>query len=59
MVMLGAGKRGTDPILLSRGGQPYRGLLEGRIDGERYCLILHLTDIEMKGLLEDDTTNKK
>lgn len=53
MVMLGAGRRGTDPILLSRGGQPYRGLLEGRIDGERYCLILHLTDIELK-LPDDD-----
>ena len=57
MVMLGAGKRGADPILLSRGGQPYRGLLEGRIDGERYCL--HLTDIEMKGLSEDDSQNEK
>lgn len=50
MVMIGAGRKGTDPILLSRGGQPYRGLLEGRIEGERYCLILHLTDIELKGL---------
>lgn len=59
MVMLGAGKRGADPILLSRGGQPYRGLLEGRIDGERYCLILHLTDIEMKGLAEYDSQNEK
>lgn len=49
MVVIGAGKRGMEPILLSRGGQPYRGLLEGRIEGERYCLILHLTDIEMKG----------
>lgn len=50
MVMIGAGLKGTDPILLSRGGQPYRGFLEGRIEGERYCLILHLTDIELKGL---------
>lgn len=50
MVMIGAGPKGTDPILLSRGGQPYRGFLEGRIEGERYCLILHLTDIELKGL---------
>lgn len=52
MVMLGAGKKGTDPILLSRGGQPYRGFLEGRIDGEKYCLILHLTDMELKGLTD-------
>lgn len=50
MVLIGAGRKGIDPILLSRGGQPYRGFLEGRIDKDRYCLILHLTDIELKGL---------
>lgn len=48
MVLIGAGKRGADPILLSRGGQPYRGFLEGRIEGDKYCLILHLSDIELK-----------
>lgn len=53
MVLVGAGKRGTDPILLSRGGQPYRGFLEGRIEGEKYCLILHLSDIELKGLNDE------
>lgn len=45
-----AGKKGNEPILLSRGGQPYRGFLEGRVEGEKYCLILHLTDIELKEL---------
>ncbi|WP_418983867.1 hypothetical protein [Alistipes sp.] len=55
MVLLGAGAKGTEPILLSRGGQPYRGFLEGRVQGEKYCLILHLTDIELKGL--DDRAN--
>lgn len=48
MVLLGAGRTGTEPLLMSRGGQPYRGFLEGRTQGERYCLILHLTDIELK-----------
>lgn len=57
MVLIGAGPKGADPILLSRGGQPYRGLLEGRVDGDKYCLILHLTDIEMKGLQENDSEN--
>lgn len=55
MVLIGAGRKGIDPILLSRGGQPYRGFLEGRIDKDRYCLILHLTDIELKGLQEEIT----
>lgn len=58
MVMIGAGKRGASPILLNRGGQPYRGFLEGRTDGEKYCLILHLTDIELKGLETVDSENK-
>lgn len=58
MVMIGAGKRGTSPILLNRGGQPYRGFLEGRTDGDKYCLILHLTDIELKGLETVDSENK-
>ncbi len=59
MVMLGAGTNGTGPILLSRGGQPYRGFLEGRIDGDRYCLILHLSDIELKGLPEDEPQTER
>lgn len=48
LVMLGGGEKGNDPILLSRGGQPYRAFLEGRIQKDRYVLILHLTDIELK-----------
>lgn len=49
MVLLGGGEKGNEPLLLSRGGQPYRGFLEGRLaQGERYILILHLTDIELK-----------
>lgn len=53
MVVIGAGAKGTDPILLSRGGQPYRAFLEGRVAGEKYCLILHLTDIELKNLQDE------
>jgi len=34
--------------VFSQGGEPYRGFLEGRIDGDRYCLILHLTNLEVK-----------
>lgn len=48
LVMLGGGKKGNEPILITRGGQPYRGFLEGRIQDDRYLLILHLTDIELK-----------
>lgn len=48
MVVVGAGKGGRDPILLTRGGQPYRGFLEGRAGPDRYALVLHLSDIELK-----------
>ena len=48
LVLIGGGEKGTDPILLSRGGQPYRGFLEGRVRKDRYMLILHLSDIELK-----------
>lgn len=48
LVLLGGGPKGNEPLLLSRGGQPYRGFLEGRVKGDKYILILHLTDIELK-----------
>lgn len=50
LVMVGGGEKGNEPVLLSRGGQPYRAFLEGRVKEEQYVLILHLTDIELKGL---------
>ncbi|MCC8146742.1 MAG: hypothetical protein LIO93_09980 [Bacteroidales bacterium] len=48
LVMVGGGEKGKDPVLLSRGGQPYRAFLEGWIREDRYMLLLHLTDIELK-----------
>ncbi len=50
LLLIGGGEKGNEPVLLTRGGQPYRGFLEGRIKEDRYSLILHLTDIELKGL---------
>ena len=49
-MLAGAGKKGGEPLRLTDGGEPYRGFLEGRIDGDRYCLILHLTNMELKPL---------
>jgi hypothetical protein len=50
LMFVGAGKKGADPIVLSLGGTPYRGFLEGRIAGRKYALILHLTNTELKTL---------
>jgi hypothetical protein len=50
MVLVGGGKKGNEPIVLSLGGTPYRGFLEGRIEGDKYCLILHLSNMELKDI---------
>jgi hypothetical protein len=50
LMLVGGGKKGNDPLRLTDGGEPYRGFLEGRIDGNRYCLILHLTNLELKAV---------
>ncbi|MBM4038167.1 MAG: hypothetical protein FJ290_06590 [Planctomycetes bacterium] len=47
LVLVGAGPGGRDPIVLERGGVPDRGFLEGRVDGDRYLLVLHLTNLEL------------
>ena len=48
LMFVGGGKKGNEPLILTQGGEPYRGFLEGRIDGDKYCLILHLTNMEVK-----------
>jgi hypothetical protein len=48
LMLLGAGPRSNQPLVFRRGGSPYRGLLEGRTQGDRYCLLLHLTNLELK-----------
>jgi hypothetical protein len=54
LMFIGAGKKGNEPVIITAGGEPYRAFLEGRIDGEKYCLILHLTNIEVKPLPEGE-----
>lgn len=48
VMMLGAGDRGRKPLVFQTNGTPYRGFLEGRVDGERYKLLLHLSNMELK-----------
>jgi hypothetical protein len=48
LMLLGGGPRANQPLILRRGSVPYRGFLEGRIQGDRYCLILHLSNLELK-----------
>jgi hypothetical protein len=53
LMFVGGGPKGNEPIVLTAGGEQYRGFLEGRIDGDRYCLILHLTNMELKPLSQE------
>ncbi len=50
VMVVGAGPKANQPIVLRHGGLPYRGFLEGRTRGEEYCLLLHLSNIELKAV---------
>lgn len=48
VVMVGAGGKGREPLVFQTNGTPYRGFLEGRVEGEKYMLLLHLSNMELK-----------
>jgi hypothetical protein len=48
LMLLGAGPKSNQPLVMRRGGTPYRGFLEGRTEGEKYCLLLHFSNLELK-----------
>jgi hypothetical protein len=48
LMLLGAGTKSNQPLIIRRGGSPYRGFLEGRTQGEKYLLVLHFSDLELK-----------
>lgn len=48
LLLVRGGEKGNEPVVMTRGGKPYNAFLEGRIKGDTYCLILHLSNIELK-----------
>ena len=48
MMLVGGGPKGVAPLVMANGGTPYRAFLEGRVDGDKYALILRLTNMELK-----------
>ena len=58
LMFIGAGKKGNEPIVVSAGGEPYRGFLEGRVEGQKYMLALHLTNMELKPLSTEKPEEK-
>lgn len=54
MMLIGAGPKGNQPLIFRRGGTPYRGFLEGRIEGNKYALLLHLSNMELKAPAKEE-----
>ena len=52
LMLLGAGPKGVDPLVFQEEGRPYRAFLEGRVRGEEYLLLMHLSNLELKPLPE-------
>ena len=48
LVSIGAGPKGRDPLIFERNGTPHRAFLEGRTNGKKHMLILHLSNLEIK-----------
>ena len=51
LMLIGAGTKGLEPLVFQDGGKAYRAFLEGRTNGDKYCLIIHLSNMELKGIL--------
>ena len=48
LMLVGAGDKGTDPLIFRANGKPYRGFLHGRVDNTRFQLFLLLSTMELK-----------
>jgi len=59
LMFVGSGPKGTGPLILTTGGDPYRGFLEGRVDGDRYLLVLHVTNIELKSVPGEENSDAR
>ena len=47
MVQVGSGRQGRGPLVCERNGRPYRGYLDGRVQGEAMRLVLYLAAGEL------------
>jgi hypothetical protein len=50
IMMIGGGAKGNEPLVFQDGGKTYRAFLEGRVKDKSYVLLLHLSNLELKGL---------
>ncbi len=50
LMMLAGGEKGNEPLVFQDGGKTYRAFLEGRIKDNAYLLLIHLSNLELKGI---------
>ena len=50
MMMIAGGAKGNEPLVFQDGGKTYRAFLEGRVKDKSYILLIHLTNLELKGI---------
>lgn len=50
MLLVGTGRKGSQPLIFQTNGTPYRGFLEGRVDDDGYLLLMHLSNLELKAV---------
>lgn len=50
LMLLGAGPKANQPLVFRRGSAPYRGFLEGRTAADKYLLVLHLSNLELRAM---------
>lgn len=50
LLYVGSGPKGQSPLIFTLNGTPYRGFLEGRVDGDGYRLVLHCSNLELKAV---------
>lgn len=48
LLLLRGGEGANSPLVMNRGGKAYNAFLEGRVKGDSYCLIMHLSNMELK-----------
>ncbi len=53
-MLVTAGEKGDKPLVFTRNATQYRGLLEGRTQGDSYLLIMHLSNLELKALAKGE-----
>ena len=50
IMMLAGGAKGNEPLVFQDGGKTYRAFLEGRVKDKSYILLIHLSNLELKGI---------